>query len=521
MIDIKPGGLKFEALRTYVLVGLSLSIGWGIRGNFGHGWGAALPGALAAMAAVLISGRSDWMRRISFFGMFGAVGWAVGGTMAYMVVIAYTHSGHSSSVLYGFFCLFVIGFLWGAIGGAGTVLPAYLTRERLQQFFVPFAMLFISWWADSLFEGNFIDNNPRFKEHSPLDWFDTTWTAALLTLLMIGVRGAIRRRFDFAEKLLLWMATGWFAGFFIITNVLHLYMAPGKGEDWAGVFGMTIAMLIYFYRNGLKGVVWASLMTGALGGLGFATGVLFKLIELKTGWTTNWHSVLEQTYGLFNGLAIAFVVIRVRRAAAPVDEGEQPDRRFDAVAVSFLLLLLTYMNVQKEVDDWIHGKTMPEAMYFMSSRGWFDLFYVGIALTGIYLLREHLKRPFTLVPTSWMGKAQMLYLTLLWWMVTANFMKALGGFSPQRLITEGVITFHALLCTIFVLTWGRDVGAPKEVVTPDYGKWIERAVAVGAAIMVLAPIFDWAIVRAIYGGSFAGYAGHHYRFGPKAVKARE
>ena len=39
-----------------VLCGLSLCVGWGIRGNFGHEYGAALPGALAAMALVLAIG---------------------------------------------------------------------------------------------------------------------------------------------------------------------------------------------------------------------------------------------------------------------------------------------------------------------------------------------------------------------------------------------------------------------------------------------------------------------------------
>ena len=33
-----------------LLCGLSLCLGWGIRGNFGHEYGAALPGALTAMA---------------------------------------------------------------------------------------------------------------------------------------------------------------------------------------------------------------------------------------------------------------------------------------------------------------------------------------------------------------------------------------------------------------------------------------------------------------------------------------
>src|SRR5947207_8971221 len=91
----------------FLLTALSLSIGWGIRGNFGHEFGAMIPGALAAMAAVLLAGRVDWHRRIAYFAAIGAVGWCWGGSISYMQVIGYTHSGHSASVLYGFACLLV------------------------------------------------------------------------------------------------------------------------------------------------------------------------------------------------------------------------------------------------------------------------------------------------------------------------------------------------------------------------------------------------------------------------------
>ena len=57
-----------------------------------------------------MSGREDWLRRMVYFGFFGALGWSFGGSISYMQVIGYTHSGDSLSVLYGFACLFVIGF---------------------------------------------------------------------------------------------------------------------------------------------------------------------------------------------------------------------------------------------------------------------------------------------------------------------------------------------------------------------------------------------------------------------------
>ena len=49
---------------TLFLIALSLSIGWGIRGNFGHEFGAIMAGTLAGIAVSLISGREDWRRRV-------------------------------------------------------------------------------------------------------------------------------------------------------------------------------------------------------------------------------------------------------------------------------------------------------------------------------------------------------------------------------------------------------------------------------------------------------------------------
>src|SRR6478735_6480762 len=111
-----------------------------------------IPGTLAAMAAALLSGREDWLSRVPAFGFFGALGWSFGGSISYMQVIAYTHSGHSGSVLYGFACLFVIGFLWAAMGGAGTALPAFLDRQRLTGFFAPLLAVFAAWWLQDVLE---------------------------------------------------------------------------------------------------------------------------------------------------------------------------------------------------------------------------------------------------------------------------------------------------------------------------------------------------------------------------------
>ncbi|HEY2893133.1 MAG TPA: hypothetical protein VGJ16_02935, partial [Pirellulales bacterium] len=177
-------GLSWLAI---LFVALALSIGWGVRGNWGHEVGAMVPGALAAMAAVIVSGRTDWYRRIPFFGFFGALGWSFGGSISYMQVIAYTHSGDAVSVAYGFACLFVIGFLWGALGGAGTALSAFLSRDRLTELLLPATAVLVAWWIQDLWIAEYLRpmraqlaegtiDQARFAElTSWMNWFDTDW----------------------------------------------------------------------------------------------------------------------------------------------------------------------------------------------------------------------------------------------------------------------------------------------------------------------------------------------------------
>ena len=78
--------------------------------------------------------------------------------------------------------------------------------------------------------------------------------------------------------------------------------------------------------------------------------------------------------------------------------------------------------------------------------GWFELFYIGLGIACVWLLSVHFREPLAFIPTSWLGKGQLLFLVFIWWVVIFNFERALVGFSPHRLVTEGVITLNAIIC---------------------------------------------------------------------------
>lgn len=506
-------------IRT-LMVALSLSIGWGIRGNFGHEIGALLPGALAAAAVVVLSGRPDWHRRVAFFAVAGALGWSLGGSMSYMWVIGYTHSGHWPSILYGFVCLFVIGFLWGAPGGAATALPAVVTREQLTGFFSPVVAIAAVWTATALAIGYWDTVSPDFRQDSPLYWYDTSWIEALGVLVAVLGLAAVRRRWDFASSLLVHAAVGWWAAFLVLVPGLGLRMTPPRGDNWAGAVGIVLGLVVFLWRRGLWSVLQATLITGVFGGVGFSGATLFKLCGMATGFTTNWHSVLEQTYGFINGLGVAAALFWLALRSPPVTDDPAVRPWTEPWAVGFAFLGITYLNLRQNVQVWVAAKSVPPTLYRFSAETWHESAWFLMALAFALLTVAHRRRPLALLPTSWLGRGQLLYLALLWSMAAGNFMRALVGFAPQRLITEGVIHLNVILCTLGILTC-----APAAVLTtapapsnPELWKRrIRQTASIGFAVAIVSTISEWGVVRAIYGDKFAGYAGKHIRFGPDAT----
>jgi hypothetical protein len=109
-------------------------------------------------------------------------------------------------------------------------------------------------------------------------------------------------------------------------------------------------------------------------------------------------------------------------------------------------------------------------------------------------------------------------------MVVGNFDRAIVSFAPQRLVTEGVIHLNAVLSTLVLIlapwvAWSGPSGGPG--LTRGKESRMGRLVAVGLAAGALSVLFDWGVVRAIYGDRYAGgkYAGLSIRFGPNATTA--
>jgi hypothetical protein len=206
---------------TLLLVSISLSVGWGIRGNFGHEDGAAFAGCLAALTVAVLSGRQDWRDRVSYFAFFGALGWGLGGSQSYMQVMSYTESGQALSQWYGYCCLFIIGFLWAAMGIIGTAFPAVAPLEMIVKIFKPLLFIFGAWIILHIVEypvSGWLQPKVRFdstwyRHENPLYWFDSNYLSAIFGLLGAGAYDLWERRGNRKRLLLpVFAAAGALAG---------------------------------------------------------------------------------------------------------------------------------------------------------------------------------------------------------------------------------------------------------------------------------------------------------------------
>ena len=184
--------------------------------------------------------------------------------------------------------------------------------------------------------------------------------------------------------------------------------------------------------------------------------------------------------------------------------------------MAFVALAIPYVNLVKNMANWIALKAITAQLYGLSFRVWFDLGYALLALTVLAVMLQHRRRRLALLPESALGQGQLLYLVLLWVVVVGNLMRAIPPFQEQRLITEGVIHLNAVLCSLFVLLWPAPLAPPDRKEEDISSGMLYRLAGAGLLVLIGTVAIAAAGTRAIHGSAFVGHAGYHTRFGPDA-----
>jgi len=227
-----------------LIVGMTLGTSWAIRGQFGHEQGAAWAGAIGALSLVAVSKRQDWYAKMFTIALSSAVGWGAGGMISYGIVVGYGRSISYPNALYGLVMLFLIGGLFGLLGGGLTGLTLESSEEKK-----------VKW-------GNLV-----------------------------------------AE-----MTAGGMILYYFLVHQLEFLMTPPRSEAWAVCLGAGLAMLWYMARNGFRSAFRVSLITALGGGFGFAFGNFMQIIGNILEINFNMWNVMEYSIGFFGGISLSYSI---------------------------------------------------------------------------------------------------------------------------------------------------------------------------------------------------------------------
>lgn len=225
-----------------LMAGMSLGTAWAIRGQFGHEYGAAWAGAIGSLSILVIAQRTDWYAKVFAATLAGALGWGLTGLASYGIVVGYGRGTEFVNVYYGLMMLFVIGGLYGYIGGG----------------------LFGLALADSALK--------------PVKW----------------------------HELIVEMTVGAVLFYFFMIEEFDWRMTPPRSEMWAACFGAAVALTWYLVRHQQTSALRVAVFSGLGGGFGFAFGNTLQVLGGLTGIKFNFWNVMEYSLGFFGGLGMAY-----------------------------------------------------------------------------------------------------------------------------------------------------------------------------------------------------------------------
>lgn len=231
-----------QLILSVVTVGLALGTAWAVRGRFGHEQGAAWAGAIGALSLILVAKRKDWYQKTFKIAMAAAFGWGISGVMSYGILVGYGRGTDFLNVYYGLLMLFVLGLLYGFLGGG----------------FVGLALL-------------------NSKENR-VPWYSILAEMIALAILTYSV----------------------------LIDQLGWLMTPPRSEAWAACLGASIALGWYIIRQQYYSVLRVAIWSAVGAGFGFAFGNFLQVIGAASGIKFNFWNVMEYSIGFFGGVGMAY-----------------------------------------------------------------------------------------------------------------------------------------------------------------------------------------------------------------------
>lgn len=244
-----------QLLLPILTVAMALGTGWAVRGKFGHEQGAAWAGAIGALSLILVAKRADWYAKAFRITMAAAFGWGISGVMSYGLIVGYGRGTDFVNVFYGLLMLFVLGLLYGFLGGGLFGLALLDSKEK------------------------------------PIPWH-----SVLAEMIAFGI-----------------------LVYAFLIDQLGWLMTPPRSEAWALCLGASIALAWYLARQQFNNVIKVAVCSALGAGFGFSFGNFIQVLGNASGIDFNFWNVMEYSIGFFGGLGMAYGTFTSAWPVLPAD----------------------------------------------------------------------------------------------------------------------------------------------------------------------------------------------------------
>jgi len=327
------------------------------------------------------------------------------------------------------------------------------------------------------------------------------------------------------------MTIGWWIAFFGLVVIGGLHMNPPRGDNWAGCLGLILGLVVFLIRKKYFLVLRASLVTGFLGGFGFALAQLLKLAILRADWIEDPHPIMEWLHGAFFGIATVAGILWLRNSA-PALRDEPVSRHSIFLVMVWLLWIIPYYNFRKCVDQWV--KQMPrldEVTQGLPIKGglvessgwvgWLEVVFIVWGIVLITLLVRQKRFPSPLLPDEPYSRGLLLFTGLISFFAFSSLARDLTNFdSGRELPIQVAITIHALVC-ILLVHW---IGNTDRAITANHSQmtsW-KRLILCGFLGGLLTVSICSLGKEVMFRKEFAGgFYMDHIRFGPQNTNEKK
>src|SRR5205807_1718168 len=216
---------------------------------------------------------------------------------------------------------------------------------------------------------------------------DTSWVAATAALIVAALFAIAVPRTRPACVLILVLTLFWWLGLALFVGALGLCMTPPRSDNWAGVLGLFVGLIVYLLGTRNWAAVLATCYGSLAGGIGFALTDFPNMLG-RAQWgpvgrfealhNLDYWKWMEQGFGLVMGFGVGLGFLRILRgnlAPAKEDVAEGP---MDWLALIFLFVIVMWENLFKNVRNWYGHHDIEEALFGLNPRVWFVI--VGVVL---------------------------------------------------------------------------------------------------------------------------------------------